>query len=206
MKIQESQLDWWINLPLPPDHPPQPTVDHLLSGIATSSQDLYWGCEVTGRRWARASGAAGCTLRHPACVWHHPSRCPQPGPHPDSEWWQNGGLLPIIQASQLLPRLRVAAMQSREPQAPGRQETVPGRGNVVREAKPHGIQAPLSHWTSHTEHKFKVKIIKNLKTAITELFIPSTRLSECKVQCTGHLPVKPTLRLIPVLVQLRQCG
>lgn len=91
-------------------------------------------------------------------------------------------------------------MQGREPQAPGRQETVPERGKVVREAKPHGIQAPLSHWTSRTEHKFKVKIIKNLKIAVIEHFIPSTRLSACKVQCTDHFPVKPTLRLIPLLV------
>lgn len=73
-------------------------------------------------------------------------------------------------------------MQGREPQAPGKQETVPGRGKMVKEAKPHGIQAPLSHWTARTEHKFKVKIIKNLKTAITEHFIQSTRLSEYKVQ------------------------
>lgn len=159
--------------------------------------------------WKAMGQSIRCCWLHPetpSMCLHHPSRCPHPGPHPGSEWWQNRGLLTIIQPSPLLPRLSATAMQSREPQAPSRKETVPGRGKVVREAKPHGIQAPLSHWTSRTEHKFKVKIIKNLKTAITELFIPSTRLSECKVQCTGHLPVKPTLRLIPVFVQLRQCS
>lgn len=137
----------------------------------------------------------------PACVWHHLSRCPHPGPHPGSGWWQNGGLLPIIQPSQLLPILIVAAMQGREPQAPSRQELyLPGRGKVVRKAKPHGIQVPLPNWTSCIEHKFKVKSFKNLKTAITEHFIPNTRLSECKVQCIDHFSVKPTLRLIPLLV------
>lgn len=52
---------------------------------------------------------------------------------------------------------------------------------------------------------FKDKLLRILRRQLQNIIPQAQGSSECGVQCTciGHLPEKPTLRLIPVLAQMR---